>query len=191
MFLDSNWLEIPAVVLSLSYTYLAGRNSIVAWPVALVSSLIFIGISLETQLVQDILLHAFYAVSAVWGWIHWYRKRQDRKPGKLKIQWLVLALIITGLLAFLSYFLLNHLELGVMRLADACTTWFSFLGTFLIVYRYREGWLLFVAIDCLQAWIYGMLLLPLLSGLYIAYTLLALLAWKRWGNEMKVGSHEV
>jgi nicotinamide mononucleotide transporter len=182
---EVEWLQIPATVLSLGYTWLAAHHKISAWPVALAASIIFLIISLQTDLIQDAILHIFYGLTAIWGWIHWHGKDKSNASRTISPKLLLLFMGLTALPALGSFALLFHLNVGNLPLADALTTWYSFLGTAWIIFKIRQAWLLFIAIDLLQAWIYFTLHLPILGFLYLGYTLLAGYAYWSWGTASK------
>ena len=182
--LDVQWLQIPATVLSLGYTWLAARQSISAWPVALAGSCIFILISVQTDLVQDAVLHVFYGITAIWGWLHWRKTATSNKINSISAAKLWGGLWITALPALGSFWVLSQLQIGHLPLADAFTTWYSFLGTAWIIFRIRQAWLLFIVIDLVQAWMYFTLHLYVLVLLYLGYTLLAAYAYHAWGAKM-------
>ena len=67
------WLEMVAFVLSLAMVAANMRVMPVAWPLAIVSSLLYFGLFWSYQLYGDGSLQIFFAVVSLWGWWQWLR----------------------------------------------------------------------------------------------------------------------
>jgi nicotinamide mononucleotide transporter len=181
-----DWIAVP---LGLMYTYFAGRGKLYSWGVAFISSLILVPLSLKSGYVFDTLLHFFYALAAIWGFFSWRKAGGDSARTYGVLNFKLLMMWCVGLVA-LSYWLARSAEAFIgwadLPFLDALTTVFSVFATVLIIYRFRDAWLLFIFIDAAWVFMYARKSLWGLTLLYSLYTLFALYAYFQWKRKSEV-----
>lgn len=186
----SGW-EYVAVVLSLAYLLLAMRQSLWCWPAAFVSTFIYTLLFFNGALLMDSLLNVFYMAMAVYGWASW---RRDPAQGadsnaSLPLQswspqrhgWIIL--ITLGVAIGLGYVMDNYTPAD-FAYADAATSCFSVVSTYLIARKVLENWLYWVVIDGVSIYLYlskGFYPTMVLFGLY---TLMAVWGYVQWKKSM-------
>ena len=93
---NTEWL---AIITSLCYVILAAYQKRLCWYFAFSSSILYIFIGFEAKLYPDMVLNAFYAGMAVFGWIQW-QKEGETKVSLTTQNWkwhgIVIACIVTG-----------------------------------------------------------------------------------------------
>ena len=67
------WLECVAAVLALAMVGCNMREIHWGWPLAIVSSLLYVGVFAQAKIYGDASLQVFFAVVAFWGWLQWLR----------------------------------------------------------------------------------------------------------------------
>ncbi|WP_208511813.1 nicotinamide mononucleotide transporter family protein, partial [Variovorax paradoxus] len=67
------WLECLAAVLALAMVGCNMREIHWGWPLAIVSSLLYVGVFAQAKIYGDASLQVFFAVVAFWGWLQWLR----------------------------------------------------------------------------------------------------------------------
>ena len=76
-----SWLEIVAFVLAIAMVLLNMRVNPIAWPLAIVSSLLYFALFWDSRLYGDASLQIFFAIVALWGWWQWLRGTQANGAG--------------------------------------------------------------------------------------------------------------
>jgi nicotinamide mononucleotide transporter len=67
------WLEIVAATLALAMVGCNMREIHWGWPLAMLSSLLYVGVFFEARVYGDASLQVFFIVVAGWGWLQWLR----------------------------------------------------------------------------------------------------------------------
>ena len=181
-----SWLEIVAFVLALVMVVLNMRVNPIAWPLAIISSLLYFALFWNSLLYGDASLQIFFAVVALWGWWQWLRGTQADGE-ELKVRslptsarwWLIAALAAawpaTGL--FLKTFTNTDVPWW-----DAFPTAASVIGQWLLGRKYIENWLAWIVVNIVSVGLFayeGLWLTTLLYSLFIAMSFIGWRAWQR------------
>lgn len=179
-------LEIVAFVLALAMVVLNMRVNPVAWPFAIVSSLLYVALFWNSKLYGDASLQIFFALVAGWGWWQWLRGtaadgqalRVRALPARAR-WWLVAALLVawpaTGL------FLKHYTDTDVPWW-DAFPTAASVIGQWLLGRKYIENWPAWVVVNIVSVGLFaykGLWLTVLLYSLFVAMSFIGWRAWVR------------
>ena len=181
-----SWLEIVAFVLALAMVVLNMRVDPIAWPLAIVSSLLYFALFWNSRLYGDASLQIFFAIVALWGWWQWLRGTQadgsalrvramDRHGRLWLIAVLALAWPATGL--FLKSFTNTDVPWW-----DAFPTAASVIGQWLLGRKYLENWLAWIVVNLVSVGLFaykGLWLTTLLYSLFIAMSFVGWRAWRR------------
>jgi nicotinamide mononucleotide transporter len=73
----TTWLEIVAFVLALAMVGCNIREIHWGWPLAAISSVLYVALFWQNKLYGDAALQVFFALVALWGWGQWLRGRRD------------------------------------------------------------------------------------------------------------------
>ena len=204
-------VEWLATLAALIYVYLAARDNNWCWLFAAVSSALWAHQSFVVYgLVSDALLQVFYLVMAGVGIYRW-QQPDGRGPTEETLDELAIAespepaagivrmsprehlLVvvggtITGLL--LGYVVGSYAE-ATSTYADAVTTTFSVITTFLLIARRLENWLYWVVIDGAYVLIYLRSGAILFAALMVVYVIMAVYGYRNWRRLLAVdGSHD-
>jgi nicotinamide mononucleotide transporter len=180
------WLELVAFVLALVMVVLNMRVNPIAWPLAIISSLLYFALFWNSRLYGDASLQIFFAIVALWGWWQWLRGTQaDGSALRVRMTngrmrwWLLAALAAawpaTGL--FLKTFTNTDVPWW-----DAFPTAASVLGQWLLGRKYVENWLAWIVVNVVSVGLFaykGLWLTTLLYGLFIAMSFVGWRAWRR------------
>ena len=181
-----SWLEVVAFVLAVAMVVLNMRVNPLAWPLAIASSMLYLGLFWNSKLYGDAGLQVFFAVVAVWGWWQWLRGRQadgaalQVRPLPVAHRWKLLAALgvawpATGL--FLKTFTDTDVPWW-----DAFPTAASVLGQWLLGRKYLENWAVWIVANVVSTALFaykGLWLTTLLYTLFIAMSFIGWLAWRR------------
>lgn len=177
-------IEWFAVVTSLTYVFLAGKQQISCWIFAFVSSISYVIISYTTLLYVDALLNGMYALLAISGWINW-KTKSDQQPIK-QLSWKFHGLIVLGslILGGISGYLLDNYTNQVFPYLDAVLFFLSISATWMITKKILENWIYFIVIDLAMVGIYYNRTLYLSSLLFLLYALFAVIGYIKWRKEL-------
>jgi nicotinamide mononucleotide transporter len=175
--------EALAVVFNLAYVVLAVLQSVWCWPAGLVGAGLSLVVFLQARLYAATALQGVYVALMVYGWHQW--RHGGEKGGALAVSWTPrrwrLGLAAAGL-AFSAALglLLWHRTDAALPFWDAGTTSFSLVAQFMTTRKWLESWLVWIGVDVVYV---GMLLsqeLYLMTVLYSAYLVLAVLGFIKW-----------
>ena len=178
-----SWLEITAFVLALAMVVLNMRVNPLAWPLAIASSLLYVGLFWNSRLYGDASLQIFFAVVAVWGWWQWLRGTQDGTALQVRMlparsRWRLLAALgvawpATGL------FLKTYTDTDVPWW-DAFPTAASVLGQWLLGRKYAENWLVWIVVNVVSVGLFAYKGLWLTVVLYTLFIAMSVIGWRAW-----------
>lgn len=178
------WVEVVAFVLSVAMVVLNIRVNAWAWPLAIVSSLLYCALFWSSKLYGDASLQIFFAVVAAWGWWQWLRGTAGSGE-PLAVRFLgtrgralaLAALVVTypATALFLQRFTDTDVAWG-----DAFPTAASVLGQWLLGRKYVENWPTWVVVNVVSVGLFaykGLWLTVLLYALFIA---MSFIGWREW-----------
>jgi nicotinamide mononucleotide transporter len=178
------WAEVLAFVLSLWMVACNIRVNAAAWPLAIVSSLLYALLFRDARLYGEASLQLFFVAVAVWGWWQWLRGRAE-DGGALRVR----ALSPRGRGTLAGAVLLAWPLLATMlhRWTDTDVPWWDALpttgsvaGQWLLGRKYVENWLVWVAVNVVSMGLFAWKGLWLTVLLYGLFTVLALVGWRAW-----------
>jgi nicotinamide mononucleotide transporter len=177
-------LEIVAFVLAIVMVVLNMRVNPIAWPLAIVSSLLYFALFWNSRLYGDASLQIFFAVVALWGWWQWLRGTQA-DGAELRVRalpargrwWLLAALAAawpaTGL--FLKTFTDTDVPWW-----DAFPTAASVIGQWLLGRKYIENWLAWIVVNVVSVGLFAYKGLWLTTVLYTLFIAMSFAGWRAW-----------
>lgn len=178
------WLELLAVVLSLAMVVCNIRVNVLAWPLAMTASLLYLLLFWDSRLYGEAGLQIVFAVVAGWGWWQWLRGRMaDGAALRVRTlsrrgRWALLAAL--GLAWPLLGSLLRHATDTDVPWWDALPTAGSLAGQWLLGRKYVENWPVWVAVNAVSVGLFAWKGLWLTVLLYLMFLLMALWGWRAW-----------
>ena len=149
----------------------------ITWPWWALSSALYAIFFYQADLFASAALQIVFIVAAIWGWFGWGPKGAVPSALSTKHRTYWAAGLVISFLALTP----------LLQSAGAAATWSDaiiFLGSFfaqaIMVYEKYEAWPLWFAIDLLATVQYAVLGYWFTSVLYGAFTIIALVGWKRW-----------
>jgi|SRR4051812_31630948 nicotinamide mononucleotide transporter len=178
------WVEIAAFVLSVAMVVLNIRVNAWAWPLAIVSSLLYFALFWSSKLYGDASLQIFFALVAGWGWWQWLRGKtasgsalQVRQLGA-RGRWIAL-LALAAAYPATALFLKHYTDTDVAW-GDAFPTAASVLGQWLLGRKYVENWPTWVAVNAVGVGLFAYKGLWLTVILYAIFFLMSFAGWREW-----------
>lgn len=179
-------VEYLGAALALLYLLLAMKESWWCWPAAIVSSFLYFLVFFEVKLYTEALLQIFYALMAIFGWTKWRPDACGNVLEKIKVWPLALHLkfgAFTIALTLPIAFLLYKYTDAALPWVDAPLTTFSILTTYLVAIKVLGNWIYWIVIDAISIVVYAYKGLHVSALLFLIYTVLAYIGWRRWRRE--------
>lgn len=193
-------LELIAVVCGIASVWLARAGRVLAFPIGLISTTIFVYLLWEWQLFGDMLINAYYSMVSIYGWLNWANNtnanhiiaisqmsKQDNKTA------LIIGGLTFGFVGLVYYFkpvINNGFEMTgvVLSLAnfvwtdwvDMLTTGLFLVAMWLMANRKIEHWLVWIVADAISVPLYFYKGLAFTGIQYVIFTLIAIFAYGNW-----------
>ena len=197
--LTSLW-EWIAVFTGVVYVILAALRNNLCWFFAIVSSGIYVYLCIDGKLYIESVLQVFYVVMAIVGWFSWRKdsnidsRELDASLGLTEsqndvrtwpISYHLYNFAISGGTAFILGFCFDTFTDQANPYADAFTTVFSLVATFMVIRKVLENWIYWIVIDVVSIFLYHQRGYSLSAVLYFIFTLLAIVGLIAWYKRYK------
>jgi len=186
--LSGNYIELLGAILGIIYVFFSIRQSILTWPVGLLTSLLYVWVFLVSKLYADMGLQMYYVVISIYGWYEWLRGNQTDKSESLKVSRLTLKLgqilaLVSLLIFLLIWFVLKNYTDSPVPVADALATSLSIIATWMLARKILEHWLVWIFVDAFSIglFLYKNLLPTVI--LFAVYTVMAVVGFIEWKKE--------
>ena len=178
------WLELVAFALSIAMVVCNIRVNVIGWPLAIVSSLLYMLLFWNSRLYGDASLQIFFAVVAGWGWWQWLRGT-DEAGHALRVRSLGAhgrtSVLVAIAIAWPATALFLH------RFTDTDVPWWdafptaaSVVGQWLLGRKYIENWPTWLVVNVVSVGLFAHKGLWLTVVLYAVFIVLSVFGWKAW-----------
>jgi nicotinamide mononucleotide transporter len=186
-------LELVAVVTGFACVWLAARESLWNFPVAIVSCALFIVVYYRAKLYSDCYLQVLFIGLSLYGWYEWlYGGRNKTELGVTHTtgrEWLAgVAFAVAFTLGF-GYYLRHHTDAALPYL-DSFTTAGSIVAQYQLTRKRLENWLLWLLVDVIYVPVLWYKELYPTSVLYALYLVLAAYGYWQWRRDMLASAAE-
>lgn len=176
---DVSILEAVAAITSFIGVWLGTTGKRITWPWWAASSTLYMIFFYQADLFASAAAQIVFIIAAFLGWRDW--APTGAKPGSLtnrnRTQWAALTLISVVLLTPLLT------SLGAAATwQDAILFVGSLVAQILMVYEKIESWIVWLIVDAAATYLYASLGYWFTGLLYFAFTIIALIGWKRWND---------
>ncbi len=178
------WIEIVAFVVSLWMVGCEMRVHVLAWPLAMLSSLLYALLFADSKLYGEASLQLFFVAMSLWGGWQWLRGRGADGHAlvvhTLPRRTMAIALVLALLAWPLAGGLLRRYTDSDVPWLDALPTVGSILGTWLLGRKFIENWAVWIAVNAFSVALFGYKHLWLTVILYALFTILSWVGWRAW-----------
>jgi nicotinamide mononucleotide transporter len=178
------WLEIVAFVLSLAMVLANLRVKPIAWPLAILSSLLYALLFADSKLYGEASLQIVFVVLAAWGWWQWLRGR-DASGQALQVHGLSNRLRLWALACTLTAWpllgaLLHRFTDSDVPYLDALPTVASVTGQILLGRKLIDNWPVWLFVNVVSIGLFAYKGLWLTVVLYAVFAALSWVGWRAW-----------
>ncbi len=191
----ANWLqnqsllETIGVISGVLCVWLAARNIIWNWPIAIISVSAYIFIFFEAKLYADMGLQVYFMGMNIYGCYYWSRKPKDADKVPVKsISKKELLFAVFGVATFttlLGFFLFKQTDAAFPFIDSFCTAC-SLVAQLFMARKVLENWLIWIFVDIIYVGVYLAKDLHLTAGMYALYIYIALTGYLAWRKELKL-----
>lgn len=187
------WAEVLAFVLAVWMVICNMRVHALAWPLALISSLLYFLLFWSGKLYGEASLQLVFAALAIWGWWQW-RRGTTEDGDALRVRLLSprgrLAAIVLTLLAWpaLGFFLARQTD-STAPFWDAFPTVASLLGQWLLGRKYQENWGVWIIVNTVSVALFAYKGYWLTVVLYAVFIPMSLAGWRAWQRQLIKPAH--
>lgn len=171
---------------------LCAKGKISFYFVGFIQTITYLYLAWANAFYGEVIENLFYLVTMIWGIFLWKKNMSKNDDGTSdvrakKFHWLdwVLSILGTIIATFIVGWILDSVGSNQAYL-DAATNVMAIYAQFLMIWRYREQWIWWVAIDivCIMMWFnvgnWSMV------AMYIAWTINAFYGWYNWSKLNKI-----
>lgn len=188
---NTNILEWCAVSFGVSEVLLAKKNSIWLYPTGIIGILCGSILLLDSKLYAETLLHGYYLVMSIYGWVNWKRRTQSGasriSKSNRRDQAVTFAIAILGW-GFL-YFMLTTFTDSDVPLIDAFVSSTAWAGMWLLAKRKLENWIWLNISNLVAIPLLYSKQLYMFSFLTLFLFVVAIFGYLDWNRELK-NQHE-
>jgi nicotinamide mononucleotide transporter len=182
-----NIFELIGALTGLLCVWLAARQKVWTWPVALVSVVFYFIFLYQIRLYADMWLQVFFFGSNLYGWYEW--RYGGKNHSELPVTTLtalqrglglVLGVLISGLMGL--YF--KSFTNASYPMLDSALAAFSILAQILLTRKKIENWIIWFVVDVFYVGLYWQKEAYITAGLYFIYLIIATQGFREWKRSM-------
>ncbi len=189
-FLAIGLIEWFGVITGALCVYLAVKENILNWPIAILSVSAYIYIFYHAKLYGDMVLQFYFIGTSIYGWYYWtYGKsnsiKSERPVSTLSIKdWLIITIILITFSIIIGLALDKYTDSDVPYIDAFCTVT-SFIAQYLLTRKKLENWLIWAFVDILYIPLYIHKGLFATAVLYIVFLIIVLKGYLDWKKSLK------
>ena len=188
--LSGNYIELLGAILGFAYIFFSIRQSILTWPVGLLTSILYVWVFLVSKLYADMGLQLYYVVISIYGWYEWLRGNQANHSEPIQVSRLSLKLgfklaFISLIIFFLIWYILENYTDSTVPVADSLATALSIVATWMLARKILEHWLVWIFVDAFSVGLFWYKELYPTLILFVVYTVMAYIGFVEWKKEFR------
>jgi nicotinamide mononucleotide transporter len=186
---QTGWLEWCGVVSGILCVWLAAKNNILNWPIAIVSVIIYIFIFYDSKLYADMGLQIYFLLMNVYGWYFWNKNRKSTAiPTPVsQITRKEILLSAAGVIVFtfvLGFILRQNTDASFPFIDSFCTAC-SLIAQIFLARKVLQNWLIWIFVDIIYVGVYVSKDLYATAIMYALYIYIAWMGYRQWKHTLK------
>lgn len=186
--------ELIAVITGIASVWFARKESILVYPVGLISVILYVYICFSVQLYADAAINFYYTIVSVYGWYFWLKggknKHADKEDTTALINTLTTAehiryLLGTAALGTALSLLLDHFTDSNVPYWDGYTNAVFCAAMLLMARKKLENWIYWIIGDLVCIPLFFSKGLCLSSIQYIIFTVIAVAGYLSWRKKLQ------
>jgi nicotinamide mononucleotide transporter len=189
-FKETSPLEWCGVITGILCVWLAAKNNILNWPIAIVSVLIYIIIFYESKLYADMGLQVYFFAMNLYGWYFWVKNRRLNQASSpvlfITANEILFSVIAVIVFTFgLGYLLHNNTDAAFPFLDSFCTAC-SLVAQVFLARKVLQNWLIWIFVDIIYVGVYvskDLYATAIMYALYVYIATVGFLDWRKIYNK--------
>jgi len=186
-------LEWCGVFTGILCVWLAAKNNIWNWPIAIISVLIYIFIFFESKLYADMGLQMYFFLMNIYGWYYWSKQKEnptkERPIASITKKEIMLSCIGVVVFTMALGFLLHKNTDASFPFIDSFCTAVSLIGQIFLARRVIQNWLIWIFVDIVYVGVYFSKDLYATGIMYVLYIGIATMGYLDWRKIYREQSH--
>ena len=188
--LSGNYIELLGAILGIAYIFFSIRQSILTWPVGLLTSILYVWVFFVSKLYADMGLQMYYVVISIYGWYEWLfgnstNHAEPIKVSRISMKMGLILSVISFFLFFLIWFFLKNFTDSPVPMADSLATSLSIVATWMLARKILEHWLVWIFVDAFSVGLFWYKNLMPTVILFVVYTVMAYIGYREWKQELR------
>ena len=187
-----NTYEIVGAITGLVCVWLAARQNVWTWPIALISVVCYFIFFYQIRLYADMWLQLFFFGSNLYGWYEWIYGGKDKSElpvSRLKPVHIGLLLVIGAVTSGLMGLYFGSFTNASYPLLDSVLAAFSVIAQILLTRKKIENWIIWFLVDVVYVGLYWQKEAHLTAGLYFIFLIIAAQGFWEWRKSMAITKH--
>lgn len=184
LFLQTGLLEWFGVFTGILCVWLAAKNIIYNWPIAIISVIIYIFIFFDSKLYADMGLQVYFLAMNIYGWYYWSKqknsKEESRPVSAITKQEIVLSVLGVIVFTALIGFILQSQTDASFPFIDSFCTACSVVAQIFLARKVIQNWLIWIFVDMIYVGVYISKDLYATAIMYALYIYIATVGYFEW-----------
>jgi nicotinamide mononucleotide transporter len=189
LFYSTSTLEWFGVLTGTLCVWLAAKNVIYNWPIAIISVTIYIFIFFESKLYADMGLQFYFMAMNIYGWIYWSKNTQSaasRPVSVIKGREVVLSILGVIIATSIIGLILKRNTDASFPFIDSFCTACSVVAQVFLARKVLQNWLIWIFVDVIYVGVYiskDLYATAIMYALYIYIAAMGYLEWRKTYRE--------
>ncbi|MNK05726.1 Nicotinamide riboside transporter PnuC [compost metagenome] len=184
LFLQTGTLEWFGVFTGILCVWLAAKNNIYSWPIAIISVVIYIFIFFESKLYADMGLQFYFFIMNIYGWYYWSKNRNNpeasRPVANITQKEILISIVSIIIFTFLlGQFLYKNTDAALPYIDSFCTAC-SLVAQIFLARKVMQNWLIWIFVDIIYVGMYISKDLYATAVMYALYVYIASVGYLDW-----------
>lgn len=189
-FIQTGALEWLGVFTGILCVWLAAKNNIYTWPIAIISVVVYMFIFFESKLYADAGLQVYFLIMNIYGWYYWSKSRDNRETSRpiVTVGQKEILLSVIGIIVFsflLGQLLYKNTDASFPYLDSFCTAC-SLVAQIFLARKIIQNWLIWIFVDIIYVGMYiskDLYATAIMYTLYVYIASVGYLDWKKLYRE--------
>ena len=183
--------ELVAALITALAVWLTARQTILCWPVSLISTAMYVWVYFDARLYADSGLYVLYGGFAIYGWWLWTRGGRERevlRVSRMHRASLLIALAVGAFSAIALSLTLSKYTDAAVPWADSTLACFSLVAQWMTARKHLESWIVWIVVDVFYVALFinrAMIPTAVLHG--AVFLVLAVIGYLSWRRSMSAG----
>lgn len=177
-------IEFIAALLTLLSAYYTVKERVICWPLAIISTLIYIYLLYTEKLYGQIFADTIIVFQCIYGWYYW-DKTDTEPPEWLPLNKMIRDLSLGCVLSFITVYFVTRYTNNPQPVLDITTTFMALLANWYLAKKYINGFITWVFTDLLLVYMFFNQHMYWSAGLYIILIEFARQGQFAWEKSLK------